>query len=233
MQVFDSPSQGSGGFQAVSGVHQEAHTTEIKSHPNGDALSCSSSGCMPVARQLFMSGDVASPSSNSSNHFPEESSQQGSNHSYPEAAFTQLSSADPRANSQPPSQEPQANPQSSPHRFPEGNLVHQLPELSRQTRASSPGTAEQQTGQTASSPDLDSGRHGDSPDLAAGQTANAEAADAEADFLHTLFCCPITKVAWLCSSTYPVLQRVNVSTRQHFCFLSVHQDAKLQMQCQC
>ena len=193
LQVFDSPSQGSGGFQAVSdasSTHPEACARELEPHANGDEPSSSSSGCMPVARQLFMSDDIASPSSNSTNDFAQHSSQQGNNRSYTEAAFTQLSQ--------------------------EGHPVCLPPELSSQTRASSPGTAEQQTGQSATSSDLDSAQYGDSPALTAGQAADAEAANAEADFLHSLFCCPITKVTWLCSLTSPVLQRPNVLARRRF-----------------
>ena len=219
LQVLDSPSQGSGGFQAVSVVsttHPEAFTTEIELHANEVEPSPSSSECMPVARQLFMSDDIASPSSNNTSYFAQQSSQQGSNHSHTEAAFTQLSLADLQTDSQPPSQELQGNPRSSMQRL-EGDPGCLLPELSFQNRASSPGTAEQQSGQTAASPDLDSGHGRDSPALIAGQAAHteaanaeaadAEAADAEAAFLHTLFCCPITKVPWLCSPTSPVLQR--------------------------
>ena len=234
LQVFDSPSQGSGGFEAVSvvpSIRPQARANEIKSHANGDAPSSSSSGCMPVARQLFMSDDVATSSSNSTNDFAQQPLQQGSNHSYTESAFTRLSLAEPQSNSQPPSQEIQANPLSSPRR-PDGNPIHLLPELSPQTRANKPGTAEQQTGQTATSPDLDSGHHGDSPALVAGQAADAEAADAEAAFLHTLFCCPITKVVWLCPPTSPAL-RVPMHQQGNTFTVSVRQGAKLQMQCLC
>ena len=220
LQVFDSPSQGSGGLKAVSDVSStrpEACVTKLESHANGDEPPSSSSGRMPVARPLFMSNDTASTSSNSTSDFAQGLSQQGSHHSYTEAAFTQLSLAEPQVNPQPLSQEPQTNPQ-MPSQLPEGNPACLLPELSCQNRANCSGTAEQQTEQTATPPDLDL-RHGkDSPALATGQAANAkavdaEAADAEAAFLHTLFCCPITKVAWLRSLTSPVVQRPNVSAK--------------------
>jgi len=153
--------------QEPSAVGQAASTSGQESHPSEQATS--------VERQLFRSADKATPAENRPSH-----------------AFSSFQLPNDRSLVQADSdQHASAAPQSTPPLATMSEARSQIEvDISVSFNAltindSSPETAERQAG-----------HGGTGPAAAPGQDAVDHDADKDANFLHTLFCCPITKV-WI------------------------------------
>ena len=201
LQLFDSPSKdlstrASQVLDDASTVSQAGVMVEADLSSDGNEPSCSSSSPMPVARQLFKAEDAASPVRSNPHSFLQQSFQVGSGVSGLQADLAQLSLASAYPQSPEPSyEEPCSSTLSSPLP-PEGSTIQPIPELSRSEESSRPEVAEQHPERSEAEINLAFEPDGNSPALTAGQAADAEAADDDADFLHTLFSCPITNVGW-------------------------------------
>ena len=170
---------------------------------------------MPVARQLFKAEDPTCPVCSNPHSFLQQSLQLGSGVSRLEEDLAQLSLADPQS-PEPSNRDPRSSTLSSLPSSPrslEGNFIEPVSDLSSPEGSSPSEVAEQPPERTEAKDSLAFEPNGNSPALTAGQAANAEAPDAkvadaeatddEADFLHTLFSCPITKVG--CALCLPLL----------------------------
>ena len=206
LQLFSSPTKDLSttafqGLDDTSLVFQAGSMYGADLSSDNNEPSCSNSGPMPVARQLFRAYDIPYPARSNPHFFVQQSSQLGSGVSHSEASFAQRSMADPLS-PEPSSRNPYSStlsnplsPEGSLEGSPEGSAIQPIRDLSRPQRSSRSQVAKQHPEQTEAEANLAFEPSRASPDLAVGQAADAEAPDAEADFLHTLFSCPITKVA--------------------------------------
>ncbi len=165
--------------QEPASVGQEPSTSGQESYPSENESTS-------VAHQLFRSEDEASTAKNKPSHVRSSASQLPGDRSSVQADSDQHSSAAPR------STPPLAT--TSP--------VRPLSEIMSEARSQIGAnvsdsfdalTVNESSEQTA---ERQAGHGGTGPAWAPGQDAEKHAADKDAKFLHTLFCCPITKV-WM------------------------------------